>query len=117
MIWEDTFYAVKDITGTDNGFNAVVQVHTDHPIFEGHFPEHPVVPGVCTLAMIKKTVSLYLKRDVMFPKVKESKFVSAIVPQENLLLNISVAFKNETSIVATVTSNDIVALKLKATIN
>ena len=117
MIWEDTFYSVKSLITTDNGFNAVVEIGTTHSILKGHFPEHPIVPGVCTLAIIKKTLSLFLKRDIMFSKIKDCKFVSAIVPKEQLLLTISVTFKNEDSIVSTVKTNETIALKLKATIN
>lgn len=117
MIWEDTFYSIREITATDSGFQAVVDLQATHPIFNGHFPGRPVVPGVCTLAIVRKTISRFLQKKVTFAQIRECKFISAILPCENLSLTVAVTIGSENKITALVTMNESIALKLKATIN
>jgi len=31
--------------------NSRIALNKDHPVFEGHFPGNPILPGVCTVKM------------------------------------------------------------------
>lgn len=42
---KDKFYSI--VSYSENGFR--IRLNPDHPIFAGHFPSYPIVPGVCLM--------------------------------------------------------------------
>jgi 3-hydroxyacyl-[acyl-carrier-protein] dehydratase len=102
--------------GELNRFSASVM--ESHMVFAGHFPSQPVVPGVCTLAMIKDCVAQILSRSVRFAYLKECKFLSPIIPGKHKELIVSIILKingDHLDVVADVADNSSKVLKLKST--
>lgn len=116
MNWENNFYRIKHVIERENGFKSTVELMEKHPIYEGHFPFEPIVPGVCTLAIIRSCLSVYSDKNISFSKIKECKFISVIKPKAELLISIDITFLTENTISAMVYNNDNTVLKLKATI-
>lgn len=116
MNWEDDFYRITQIIEGEDGFKSTVELMEKHPIYEGHFPFEPIVPGVCTLAIIRSCLSVYSDKNVSFCKIKECKFISVIKPRAGLSLSIDITFLKDSTISAIVYNNDNTVLKLKATI-
>lgn len=116
MNWENNFYRIIQVAEGDNGFNSTVELMEKHPIYEGHFPFESIVPGVCTLAIIRSCLSVYSDKNISFSKIKECKFISVIKPKAGLLISIDITFKKKNTISAIVYNNDNTVLKLKATI-
>ena len=48
------FFTIINKEITDNSATLLISINAAHPIFEGHFPGQPVVPGVCMIQMIKE---------------------------------------------------------------
>ena len=57
-------------------------------IYQGHFPGQPVVPGVCTLQMIKESAEQIVSQPLQYVQIASSKFLSAINPLETPLLQL-----------------------------
>ena len=112
-------FTIKQISAEEQRFVYTADIDVNHPIFEGHFPNMGVVPGVCTMDMIKCCLSDSLGRDVRYDSIKECKFLSAIIPTQHKTVNIDISIKNEDShlvVNAEVTVEDIKMMKLKATL-
>ncbi|SFS53315.1 3-hydroxyacyl-[acyl-carrier-protein] dehydratase [Porphyromonadaceae bacterium NLAE-zl-C104] len=88
-----------------------------HPVFAGHFPEMPIVPGVCLLNVVKRAVSERLERKVSFGKIRECKFLSAINPMENKVFDIEFGLTDDQEVRAAVFIGDTQCMKLKATLS
>jgi 3-hydroxymyristoyl/3-hydroxydecanoyl-(acyl carrier protein) dehydratase len=56
------------------------QVPADHPSLPGHFPGHPVVPGVLLLDHVLQAVSRLTGQDVA--GLRQVKFASVLLPGE-----------------------------------
>lgn len=99
-------------------FSYEAKIIPTHEVFEGHFPGTPVVPGVCTIAMLRQCVGDAVKRKVNFRQIKECKFLSAIVPDTHSTLDVQLQLKDsqdgEIAVTAIVRSNETIMLKLKA---
>lgn len=99
---------------TENEYCASVSVDFSCSVFDGHFPGNPILPGVCTLLIIKSIVGRILGAEVFYRSIASCKFTSLVVPQDGSL-SIRLSFKQD-AIAATVSQNNTLKLKLKAKI-
>ena len=117
MRLENSFYKINNIEQkSDDAFAIEVTILPGHQIYEGHFPQQPVVPGVCTLTIIRECIGNILSKEVSFASIKECKYVSALIPLEDLRIMINLSITESTKIAATVerVDNQQTVLKLKA---
>jgi 3-hydroxyacyl-[acyl-carrier-protein] dehydratase len=75
-------------------FDVVIELNPQHPIYEGHFPDNPVVPGVCMQQMVKETLSFILKKDIILSKGDIIKFLNFIVPTANKKYSLHIHIKS-----------------------
>jgi len=118
MILNESFYKIHEITREDNSATVRVELLPSHPIYAGHFPGQPVVPGVCTLTIIKECIEKVLGGSTSYASIKECKYLSALIPEENLYITISITIDEGKNIKAVVNrdSTHETVLKLKAVI-
>lgn len=118
MRLEGDFYKVIKIDQIDNSYKIEVELFANHSIYNGHFPQQPVVPGVCTLTIIKECIEKVHSGCISFKSIKECKYLSALIPQEGLRITINLAIEDDDKVNATVirVDNQQTVLKLKASL-
>ncbi len=87
-------YDMKDMV--DSRVTAHYTTKVDHPIFEGHFPGNPILPGVVQIEMIAQVCSFgFLKMypdafdrqiDMALLGVSEAKFRKPVTPGMELVI-------------------------------
>lgn len=89
-----------------------------HPVFEGHFPGKPVVPGVCMMQAIQELLEKSMQHKVLLKKAGNMKFLNMIDPNANPLVEISMQYKqqeNEIKVNATLKSEALTFMKFQGT--
>ena len=61
-----------------------IEVAVDHPAFDGHFPGHPVLPGVVLLAEVVAGVERHLGLATERLEIKVAKFHAPVAPGSRL---------------------------------
>jgi len=86
MLKNDFFYlgSLSDERGL---ISAVIAFNPSHKIFNGHFPGHPVVPGVCMMQVITEIIETARGGNLFLHKADRVKFLSVIVPQKDGTIN------------------------------
>ncbi len=110
-IFDITFIASQ---GDEYLYKAEVNPH--HDVFRGHFPDMAVVPGVMTMEMVKNCAADVMQQPLTFQKIKECKFVQAILPNTHSVVEVQLVLKKETApygITAQVRYEGEVMVKLK----
>lgn len=74
------FYTIMESQQTEQSFAAQLALNAAHPIFEGHFPGQPVVPGVCMMQTIQELLEKRLERKLLLQKAVNMKFLVMIDP-------------------------------------
>lgn len=85
------FYTVLDNQSKDHTMAAVLEINPNHPIFDGHFPQIPVVPGVCMMQMVKELAEDFTGKKLRLAKADHLKFLTIINPRENKILEVHLA--------------------------
>lgn len=79
----DNFYTILSSEQPDETTGTLfLQLNPDHAIYQGHFPTHPVVPGVCLLQLIKESVENIRHQKMQYMQISSCKFLAAINPTE-----------------------------------
>jgi len=114
------FYKVittEQVNETD--WTVQVELNPQHAIYSGHFPQQPVVPGVCMLQMIKECVESICRASYQYKQIASCKFLSAINPHETPELKFSLTIKKGEAnirhiVVEGASSRNDTCIKLKA---
>ena len=70
------------------GPERIVTIGMEHPSLAGHFPGHPVVPGVVMLGEIMNAIREITKENVEFVGMPSAKFKSPLNPGEPLTIRL-----------------------------
>jgi 3-hydroxyacyl-[acyl-carrier-protein] dehydratase len=116
------FFDIQSFTCTRNeeaqqNYHAVASLIESHPIYQGHFPGNPVVPGVCQVQMVKELVEKAVKHSVKLTESDNIKFLSMINPLVHPQLDFNIFIKpagvHRFSVTASIESGELVFLKFK----
>lgn len=84
----DSLQSQSDAEGAPIRYRVTVRLNPDHPIFKGHFPGNPVVPGVCLIRMVTEIISAVTLREMFLREADNIKFLSPVNPFETPVLDI-----------------------------
>ncbi|MDR1675851.1 MAG: glycosyltransferase [Tannerella sp.] len=82
MILKDTFYTIESQTETETGWKCGLSLNASHPIYQAHFPGHPVTPGVCIVQLAKEIASVCHATSFFLCGLRNVKFLRIIDPLE-----------------------------------
>lgn len=118
MILLNDFFTISDKVSSDTEIWAKLFINANHKIFEGHFPDQPVVPGVCMMQMIKEIVEEVTGKQMNLVQAAELKFLAIINPKENNLVQATIkltASENGViNIAASLFKDELIHFKCKA---
>jgi len=95
-----------------------MQLNPEAPLFKGHFPGQPVLPGVVMVGAVKKAMEALTQHALMLETSSAIKFLDAIIPgkQEDLRLIINyMQNENGYQTDAQILAGDKAVFKLKGT--
>jgi len=117
MILLNDFFTVNDKVTSETEIWAELRINAKHKIFEGHFPNQPVVPGVCMMQMIKEILELVIGKETNLVQAADMKFLAVINPLENNLIHASIKYVSDESgainVVASLFKDELVHFKFK----
>ncbi len=59
---------------------STIELNPAHPVFSGHFPGNPVLPGICTLQIAKELLSRALGGNYRISKASTIKYLGFVNP-------------------------------------
>ena len=82
------FYSLTNFNFDNNQLKAVIELNAEHDVFKGHFPNNPVVPGVCMLQILKELVEKATETKLYIKECSNVKFMALINPEVHSELKI-----------------------------
>ena len=92
---QNNFYTLSSRNDNEKDtISATVLIDKNHPIFKGHFPEKPVLPGVCLMQIIKDILEDKINKLVFLESISNLKFINIVNPFEHSELEINLKINN-----------------------
>lgn len=118
MLLKD-FYKIISIENSDTQKHRItIAINKDHEIFKGHFPETPVIPGVCMLQIIKELTEEIINQKLVLKKLVNVKFLTLMNPEinSNLVLDLEINTTEDylVKLKGNTIFNESIALKMSA---
>ena len=117
MILLNDFFTINDTVTSETEIWAELHINANHKIFEGHFPNQPIVPGVCMMQMIKEILEQVIGKETNLTQAADMKFLAVINPLENNLIHASIKYATDengaVNIVASLFKDELVHFKFK----
>jgi 3-hydroxyacyl-[acyl-carrier-protein] dehydratase len=113
---KDSLYQILASNHSDNTIHAVLEIEEYNQIFNGHFPDHPVLPGACMVQMVKEVFEFETGNSYRLQKADNLKFLTLIDPQKGEILHLELNYiPDEAGIraTATLTAGDEIAFKFQ----
>lgn len=113
------FYSIKSLLQSDQNQKITAEIIFDsnHAIFQGHFPDNPIVPGVCLLTILKDILNTALQKNLFLFQANNIKFSAPIIPAIHSKVSFDISIKEiEDGIIMvnnSVFENETVFLKFK----
>jgi len=98
MNLKNDFYRIKNSCQTDAGTDFTIELNPEHFIYQSHFPNNPITPGVCIIQIIKELSEDILKRELFLKKLQMVKFINVINPIVNKEITFSVSVSSEDNV-------------------
>jgi len=54
--------------------------------FDGHFPENPILPGICQIQCVLVVLSEEMNTEVRVSEVQRARFLNTVIPGEEILV-------------------------------
>ena len=82
----NNFFTYTNTQREGNAITTDIALNAGHEIFKGHFPNQPIVPGVCMMQMVKEVVEGSLAKNTKLLKADDLKFLAFVTPEQDKLI-------------------------------
>lgn len=89
------FYTISKQENLEGSLKATILLNPKHQIFKGHFPGHPVVPGVCMMQIIREVMQVKTGRKLRIAGADFIKFLTIINPEQNQEVDMTISYTED----------------------
>ena len=118
MLLNDLF-TIDDLRPEDGAARAVLLIDAGHPIFGGHFPGRPLLPGACQLQVVREVLSAVMGSECRLLKADQIKFLTMIDPLRNHRVELALRYaegeKGLLRVTASMSAGDAICFKFSGT--
>lgn len=93
-----SLYTITALEQSENQITGTLRIDAAHPVFQGHFPGSPVLPGVVQLEMVKTVLSKAFEKPFALKEMSTCKFLEVLNPVETPELTIHIQYKDGASL-------------------
>ena len=94
---------------------SIFRIDKTHDIFNGHFPNQPVLPAVTMLQLLKFEVERQTKKTLQLERLANAKFLQVVNPQLNDIISIELKItsaENKYKVNAILKQDSVIVAKL-----
>jgi 3-hydroxyacyl-[acyl-carrier-protein] dehydratase len=90
-------FIIDDWQSADGVLAVQLHIRLSHPIFQGHFPGRPVLPGACLVQLVEELAHALAGRKLRLVRAGQIKFIAMIEPEREGRMSMTVQGMEETA--------------------
>lgn len=94
-MFNNNFYSIQAKKVENDQYLYSISIDANHTIFDGHFPNNPVTPGVVQMEIIKELTSDAVEIPVRLNTMSNCKFLAILNPEENPTVDVHLKISQE----------------------
>lgn len=95
-MFKDNFFSLIEHRKIDHSAaEFTVRFNLEHTIYQAHFPNNPITPGVCIVQIAKELFVFLQQTDFTIKKIKSVKFIHPIIPTVHDKVNFKMEWEDE----------------------
>lgn len=118
MLFENKFYSVNQEELAEGTASFNITINDAHEIFDGHFPDNPITPGVMQMEMVKELLSRIVEKELNLVSMGNCKFLAILNPKEtpsvDLVFNYVLQEDGQFKVSGQIKKEDVIYLKINA---
>ena len=83
-------FVVLETSVSEVGFITTIELNPGHIVYSGHFPGHPVTPGVIQMQIVHELLEKHFCKNVRLITMSRCKFLKIINPNETSQIDIHI---------------------------
>ena len=119
MILLNLFFCITSHDEVEGKHIYHIRLQPEHFVFKAHFPDAPIVPGVCQVGIVGEVLSLHTGKKLHLAYVKNIKYLKTMQPTEmvdyNLTLHEIIPEGNGYKVIASFSTPEATYAKLSLT--
>lgn len=96
MLIEDNYYSFLDNpsdVSEEGKARYTIKILPDCDLYRGHFPSHPVCPGICNVELLRECAMKAIGQKLHITAIKKCRFTKVATPQTVSELTASLAWQ------------------------
>jgi len=89
----NSLYKINSFSNEEGKLEIGFELDPHHPIFDGHFPGQPVLPGVCMIQIFKELIEEASGYKLFLTDAGACKFLSMVDPIQTPNLNYTINYQ------------------------
>lgn len=98
-----SFYTVKKQEIKKDIIHTILVFNENHEIYDGHFPNNPITPGVCLLQTAKELIEGVYNQSLVISNILNIKFLKLVIPNNNEMIFLTKLISYEKDLNKTIT--------------
>ena len=94
---QGTLYNIIETIRTDSGCKCWLKLHSECNIYQGHFPNNPITPGVIMIAIAREIIELQLNNSLELIAAPSIKYISVLSPIQHPEIEYNIEYSFEES--------------------
>lgn len=87
-----SFYEIKKQEVHEQVLHTVLVFKEDHVVYDGHFPQNPITPGVCLLQTAKQLLEETYLLSLRIDTILNIKFLKLVIPDDTKEVHFVIQF-------------------------
>lgn len=86
----EKLFEIEDVKQVENKLSTTVEINAKNKIFEGHFPNNPITPGVIQVQLVKEILEKHFNKSLKLSTMDRCKFVAILNPETNPVIDVEI---------------------------